>query len=385
MEIVGTLAGGIAHDFNNVLAGVLGTASVLKLKIKNKKIDLDGVQKYIQIISDSGERATSMVQQLLSISKKQETNLTPVDLNNSVKNVVKLCRNSFHKSIRINESYSIDPAKISADENQIEQVILNICLNSSHAMTIMKTENAMMGGNLTITISKFTIDKTFIATHSDPNTKEGDYWKLTIQDDGVGIKKEILPQIFNPFFTTKKKGEGTGLGLSMIYNIIKQHKGLIDVHSEFGLGTTFSIYLPSTSKNLLVEDDEVSTELKDSGLVLIIDDEKIIRDSASDMLLEIGYEVIVATNGREGIEQFNKYKNDIKFILLDMVMPEMSGKEAFIEIKKIKKDTKIILSSGFKQDQKVEDILELGVDGFIQKPYKYETLSEKIIEVLKNS
>ncbi|MCP4136857.1 MAG: response regulator [bacterium] len=384
MDTVGTLAGGIAHDFNNILGGIMGTVSLIMLKLRKKKtIENEKLEEYMELIGNSGERAASMIQQLLSLSRKQELDFSPVDLNNSIKHVMKICRNSFDKSIELNPVCNDNPAITFSDPTQIEQVLLNFCINAAHAMTIMRDEDETWGGKLTLSLENITADKFFCETH--PEAKETDYWALSVKDTGIGIDANTIPKIFNPFFTTKDKGEGTGLGLSMVYNIIKQHNGFIDVYSEVGLGSSFIIYLPVFEEDEKISEVETKKEIPHGeGLILIVDDEEIMRYTAREILKECGYNVILAENGMRGVEVFENNYKEIKAVLLDMVMPKMSGKEAYIRMKEIDPDVRVLLASGFKQDERVEAVLDLGVNGFLQKPYTLAKLAEAINSVTAN-
>jgi len=381
METVGTLAGGLAHDFNNVLSGIVGTTSLIQHIIEKDKNISDRLKNYIDVIDKSGKRAADMVQQLLTLSKKTEISHKPLDLNTALKNVIQICRNTFEKSIEIYTDYSSLPAIIEGDPSQIEQVLLNLSINASHAMTIMREKNDKQGGKLTLSLRKITADKYFCSIH--PEAVAGKYWVVSQSDTGVGIDSKNIHKIFDPFFTTKERERGTGLGLSMVYSIVHQHGGFIDVYSEPGTGSTFNIYLPEFSEEALYE---ISTQEygieKGEGIILVIDDEDIVRLMAENILIECGYEVILAENGREGISIYSSRKNEIKSVLLDMAMPVMSGKEVYLELKKINPEVKVLLASGFRQDDRVQETLALGVNGFIQKPYSITELSKKIKKMM---
>ena len=384
MEMVGTLAGGLAHDFNNLLSAILGSISLIKMKRKyNKNFIYEDFDNYISVIEKSGERATNLVNQLLTISRKQELVFTELDLNYSVKNVIKFTKSSLDKSVSFDFDFG-EPAIIKADPTQMEQVLLNLCVNAAHSMTIMR-QDEKWGGKVFIKIDKFSPDKSFLIEH--PEMKKIDYLRLSIKDQGVGIEEKYLEKIFNPFFTTKDKGKGTGLGLSMVYNIIKQHSGFIYVDSKKGVGTEFKIYFPEINnhyKRKKVEHSKDYEIQKGEGLILIIDDEEILRVTAESILAELGYISILAENGKEGINIYSQKKDEISLILLDMVMPVMSGKETFIKLKKINPNCKIILSSGFKQDERVQEIIKMGVDYFLQKPYDFSGLSTALSNVLNS-
>lgn len=382
METVGNLAGGLAHDFNNVLGGIIGTISLFKYKVaKSKEITRQEIEKYFSTIEEAASRAADLVKHLLSLTRRQELAFTPTDLNNTIKSIVKICKGSFDKSINIETEYYPGRAMSLADPTQIEQSLLNLCINALHAMTIMRKENDKYGGTLNIAIKKVAVDKYFRRLHEE--AAQPDYWDISVSDTGVGMDPKTLTKIFDPFFTTKTEGLGTGLGLSMVYNIIKQHNGFIDVYSQEGFGATFHIYLPILEGEIQGEKIEKKMEIpRGEGLILVVDDEEVMRQTASSILKECGYTVKVAENGEDALQIFEKYKNEIKVVLLDMVMPRMSGQQTYIEMAKIDKNVKVLLVSGFKQDDRVEAILKLGVKGFMQKPYTLAALANKLSQLI---
>jgi PAS domain S-box-containing protein len=383
METVGTLAGGFAHDFNNVLGGIMGALSILESRFQKEDPRMtEGVTEYLEIIKGSSLRAAEMVRQLLTFSHKQEMNVAPLDLNLIVKNVMKICKNSLNKSVSLISSYFESPAMVNADSNQIEQALLNLCINADHAMTTMRTNGAEWGGTLEISLENIEPDHYFRQLH--PEAREGAYWLLSVKDTGIGMDKNIVSKVFNPFFTTKEKGKGTGLGLAMVYNSIKQHDGFIDVYTEEGIGTKFNVYLPVPAEEIIIEKKEErdAETHRGEGLVLVIDDEQIMRTTAKSILEEHGYKVIVAENGKAGIEIFKKHRKEIKAVLLDMAMPGMSGKEVYKKLKNIDFGVKVLLSSGFGHDERVKESLADGVDGFLQKPYSLEKLVDAVYEVI---
>ena len=248
-------------------------------------------------------------------------------------------------------------------------------------MTIMRSEGEKQGGRLTITVKKLDVDHLFCAIH--PEAHPGSYWLISHADTGIGIDRSLIGKIYDPFFTTKEKGTGTGLGLAMVYNIIHQHNGFIDVYSEVGVGSTFNVYLPEYKQlDLLPQPGEEAQVVHGTGVILVIDDEDIVRLIARNILTECGYEVILAEDGREGIDIFRKMHDSISVVLLDMAMPGISGDDVFLELRKTKPDVKVLLSSGFRQDSRVEKVLSLGVSGFIQKPYSIMEMSRKMKEII---
>lgn len=372
MESVGTLAGGIAHDFNNILGGILGTLTLLKRKReKGLPLSEEALFKHLDTVSSTALRAKGIVDQLLTLSRKHALVFIPLDLRHTLENVNQIIQNSFDKSILI-ETQLGESIPVRGDANSLEQVFLNVCINAAHAMTIMRPQQEFWGGTLSIRQDKvFREERTGISA--------GEYWRITLEDTGVGMDQATQKRIFEPFFSTKEKNSGSGLGLSMVYNIVQQHQGFIDITSTLKQGTSVAVYLPvgqeipGSAKFCALETIESG-----EGVILIIDDEELIRDIASDILLECGYEILTAENGQEGIDVFTQHQHQITLVLLDLVMPIMSGRETFYALRKIAPNVKILLSSGFRHDKRVAEVLAAGADGFIQKPYSLYKLTSEI-------
>ncbi len=375
MESVGTLAGGIAHDFNDILAGILGTISLLKLKReKGQTITDETLFKHLDTVTNTALRARDIVNQLLTLSRKHDLQFTSVDLRQVMQQVCQMAENSFDKSIRI--EVQIDSSiPVDADANSLEQVFLNLCINAAHAMTSMRPKGEAWGGTLTVRVEKVSAER---------KTDRRDFWKISINDSGVGMDEATLEQIFVPFFTSKPKGTSSGLGLAMAYNIIKQHQGFIEVQSEPGRGSSFQLYLPvgQNATGDRAEEPVDETLEPGEGLILVVDDEELVRNNADEILTECGYQVLVAKNGEEGVALYQKHYRDIAIVLLDLVMPVMSGKETFAALKTIDPQVRVLLSSGFRQDSRVEEILAAGAVGFIQKPYPLYSLCRTIKQLL---
>lgn len=385
METIGTLAGGLAHDFNNVLGGIVSTLSILQFEVQNnRQINPEKLKKWLNIMDKAGQRAVEMVQQLLTLSRKQDTQFYPMDLKTTLWNVQNIIKNTFDKSINIHMQVPPEKAMAKADATHMEQALLNLCVNAGHAMTIMRSAQEPQGGTLTISLDQVRADADFCKIR--PEAKQIDYWRISVEDTGVGMTPQTIAKIFVPFFTTKEKGKGTGLGLSMVYNIVQQHSGFINIYSEEGQGTTFDVYIPVLHNGEIRETQEKCFELpQGKGIILVVDDEEIMRQAAGAILKKCGYEVLTASDGLQALQIFGKRYQEIACVLLDLVMPQKSGEQVYLEMKKIDSRVKVIMTSGFKQDERVTFALAQGVNAFIQKPYTLEKLSEVIKEVFGRS
>ena len=370
MESIGTLAGGIAHDFNNLLGGILGYVSLMKMRLDPS----DRNYGYVERIEKAGNRAATLTNQLLAFSRKGKYEISAVDINKSIRNVMNILESTLNKNIETSCLLEDDIRPIEADPTQIEQVIMNICVNAANAMP--------HGGKLDIKTEMSLMDEIFCVGH--PGARPGNYVRITLSDTGHGMDKETVSKIFEPFFTTKDKGQGTGLGLSMVYGIVKNHGGYVNVYSEPGKGSIFQLYFPPITGGAVKGKEKISTESPSGGqeTILIVDDEEIIRDMLQDLLEGLGYTVLLAIDGEDALQLYARRHDDIDLVIIDMIMPKMDGKETCIEFRKIDPDVRIILSSGFSQDKVIQDILSACVNGFIQKPFTIPELSKKIREVL---
>ncbi|MCU0844325.1 MAG: PAS domain S-box protein [Spirochaetes bacterium] len=380
MEAVGTLAGGIAHDFNNLLGGIMGSLSLLELMLEDEPIDRrEKIKEFIDTALEASRRAAEMIRRLLAVSSRAEMRMGPVDLNIPLKNVRNICRNSFPKSVRLVFHYSDTPLYVSADISQIEQVFLNLCLNASHAMSIMRPPGESEGGTLTVTLS---------TANGDPPGPGGSNGapraRIRFEDTGVGMDEEVSLRIFEPFYTTKRKENGTGLGLSVAYGIIEQHGGHILMKTKKGQGSTFDVYLPLIEQRAPAgrADGFGNAMVRGTGRILIIDDERAILNVARGILSACGYQVLTASGGEEGIALYSSNGENINAVLLDMSMPGLSGLEILERLFAIDPEVRVLLSSGFAEDERVRTARGRGVRGFIQKPYTAAELSQKISEIL---
>ena len=368
MEAVGTLAGGIAHDFNNLLMGIQGYISLMRLQTAED----DPNDDYLQGIENAVMNAANLTNQLLGFARKGKYTLRRTSLNRIVENSTRMFTRTRKEIVtHLNLQESVWTVKV--DQGQLEQVLINLYLNAWHAMPeggeiFIQTENVYLGPDYC---------KPF-------EVPAGNYVKTSVTDTGFGISKDIIERIFEPFFTTKDVGKGTGLGLASAYGIIKNHSGIIRVYSEIGDGTTFNIYLPASDEKAAEEIKTNSKLLKGKEKILLVDDEENTIQVEELMLKELGYRVVPALSGREAVRLYKENMVSLDLVALDMIMPEMNGKETFDELKRLNPDVKILLVSGYSLNKQIEELMEKGCDGFIQKPFDIVQLSQKLREVLEN-
>ncbi|HOW43840.1 MAG TPA: response regulator [Candidatus Aminicenantes bacterium] len=368
MESIGLLAGGIAHDFNNILGGILGYASWLKTNIQGDHPFF----RPVDTIEKSARRAAELTAQLLAFARGGKYDLRPCSLNGVVGETLRILSGTFDKSIVIETDLDGSLPTVEIDASQIQQVLMNLCVNARDAMP--------GGGRLIIQSSVARLSESD-ARHQ-PDAKPGWFAVLAVSDTGVGMEPAVKGRIFEPFFTTKEKGKGTGLGLSMVYGVVKNHGGFVNVYSEPGQGSTFKIYLPLSGKPEAVESAPERELAGGDEEILVIDDEEAIRQVAADILGSYGYRVSLAADGAEGVALFRKNRRRTQMVLLDMVMPRQGGRETFLQLQEIDPQVRVLFSTGYSQNEKVNEIMALGVRGFIQKPYQVRDLLAKVREVL---
>jgi len=368
MESVGTLAGGIAHDFNNLLGGILGYASLARSKLSEG----NPVFNYLGTIERSATRAAELTAQLLAFARggKYETKL--ININTMVNETLEIISRTFDKSIEIETHLGAALPTVEADAAQIEQIIMNLCINA---------RDAIQGkGKLIIETGTVSLPDSYVKTHS--GLKAGSYVLLSVTDSGIGMTRETRERVFEPFFTTKAEGKGTGLGLSMVYGVAKNHGGHVSVYSEVDEGSTFKIYLPANGKPTTKDISKTERPVGGDELILIVDDEESIRSLATDILEGYGYRVLCAEDGEEAIRIYSDRKDEIHLAILDMIMPRMGGREALLKLKEIDPQIRTILSTGYSQNGKAKDFLTNGFMGFVQKPYRINTLLIEVRRVL---
>ncbi|MFC1514000.1 PAS domain S-box protein [candidate division KSB1 bacterium] len=369
MESIGRMAGGVAHDFNNILVGIMGYAELLKIQFSDPETS-EG--QAAEVILKGAERAADLTTQLLSFSRKGKFNPAPLNINNEILDTMQVSEKIFEKNIEVKYLLDENIHNIEADRHQINQVITNLIINSRDAMP--------KGGEITFKTENIVFDQEFVI--KNPEFKTGKYVKVSISDTGVGMSEEVKNHAFEPFFSTKGESEGTGLGLASVYGIIKNHGGYINLFSSPGEGVTFNIYFPGSEKTAVEEKEEMSF-LNGDATILVVDDEENVRQLAQKILKKMGYKVLIAKDGIEGVSMYQQYKNNIDLVVLDLIMPNMAGKETFDMLKKIDPEVKVLLSSGYSQEGKAVDMIKKGAKGFIQKPFRIKEISKAVSEVLK--
>jgi PAS domain S-box-containing protein len=369
MEVIGHLAGGIAHDFNNILTAIIGYGNLLKMKIPAA----DPLHNYVNQILASSEKAANLTHSLLAFSRKQVINPTPVNINEIVSGMKKILDRIIGEDIEFKVETSDHDLIVKSDKGQIEQVLMNLATNARDAMP--------QGGILTITTEEAEIDERFVQTHQYGNV--GRYAVVSVTDTGVGMDKTTQEHLFEPFYTTKEVGKGTGLGLAMVYGTIKQHDGFINVYSESGTGTTLKIYMPLAESHKQLTGKKASTAIiSGNETLLLVEDDATVRKVTKTLLEELGYSVIEATDGEYAVKLFQENRERVQLVVSDMIMPKLSGKDVHEELKKIKPDIKILFISGYTADILKQKGIENEKINFISKPLRADVLSRKIREVL---
>lgn len=373
MEAIGTLAGGIAHDFNNILQAIIGYTQILLLG--KGKSDPDFSK--LEAIELSAQRATDLTQRLLIFSRKVESRLKPIDLNQNIVQVVSMLERTIPKMIKIDIKLEEGIHIINADPVQIEQVLMNLGVNARDAMP--------EGGTLSFETSNVYIDDD--RSKKNVDCKPGDYLLLKVSDTGEGIDPKYLDRVFEPFFTTKETGKGTGLGLAVVYGIVKNHHGFIQCESRRGRGTSFKIYFPIiTYIPKSREEKKVKVPIKGGNeTILLVDDEEPIRDSGRQVLSSFGYKVITAEDGEKAIGIYEHEKKKVDLIILDLIMPGMGGRRCLEKLMQIDPEAKVVIASGYSIDENTKGIIEDLARGFISKPYDMQQVLYVVREVLERN
>jgi signal transduction histidine kinase/ActR/RegA family two-component response regulator len=370
MEAMGTLAGGIAHDFNNILTAILGYSELAMTRISPS----DPVARDLQYIANAGERAKDLVQQILAFSRQAPHERKPFQPHLVVKEVLNLLRASLPSTIEIREDLPSECGTLLADPTQLHQILMNLCTNAYHAMR-------ETGGVLGVSLARITIGEEDRASGSD--LTPGDYVVIGVSDTGCGMAQKDLVHIFEPYFSTKNKREGTGLGLSVVHGIVKSYQGHIAVSSEVGRGTSFHVYLPMIAKGPS-QDEEVSSAIVPNGTerLLVVDDEEVISTLLQRLLQSLGYQVTISCNSLEALTLIDQDPMAFDLLLTDMTMPQLTGFELARKVLAIRPELPIILCTGFSETINKEQAQALGIRAYLMKPVSLQELGQTVRRVL---
>jgi PAS domain S-box-containing protein len=375
MEAIGTLTGGVAHDFNNLLTAILGNT-----QLALRKLELGSpLQIPLIEVEKAGNRAAALTRQLLAFSRRQHLERRNINVNDAINEILRLLERIIGEDVKVTTKFSADLSAVFADRAQIEQVIMNLSVNARDAMPL--------GGDLGIETSNIELDEYYCRQY--PDFRPGRYVQIKISDSGCGIDEEIQARIFEPFFTTKGVDQGTGLGLSMVYGIIKQHDGQINVYSELDQGTTFKIFLPAVDLEVEREKDAFQPLLP-GGMetVLVAEDEEALRNLSLDILETLGYKVIIVENGTLAVETFIENRENINLLLFDVIMPSMGGVEAYERIRALGSTVPVVFMTGYSSEMTYKRIeqhstqFDRAIISVLQKPYSFDGLGRVIRESL---
>ncbi len=370
LQAIGQLAGGVAHDFNNQLTGIIGFADLLRYELQGNY----RLSHYVDNILTAARHSADLTRQLLAFARKGKYLSVEVDVHRTITEVISLLQHSIDKRIVLQQIFKADPSLVNGDPAQIQNAILNLALNARDAMP--------KGGSLIFETKTVDLDGEFCSMKTDLITP-GKYIEISVTDTGTGMTEDIQERIFEPFFTTKEVGKGTGMGLAAVYGTVKNHRGLIDVYSRIGRGTTIKVYLPVATSASETGSEDVSESVSFDGKlnILIVDDEDIVCMIAREMLEVKGHSVSVCKDGNEAVELYRKNWKDIELVILDMVMPQMNGADTFRSLRDINPDVKVLLSSGYSITGEAQNLIDQGAKGFIQKPFTFEELTKSIAEI----
>jgi len=366
MEAIGQLASGVAHDFNNMLGGILLAADQLELELSGQN------QELVQVIKSAGEQAGRLTRQLLDFSRKGSIKSSAIDIHKVIRQTRDMLVQILDRSIELKIQTKATRTQVLGDDNLVMNSLINLSINAAQAMSGK--------GPITFQTEDVWLDETY-CSQSGKNLHPGHYISIKVSDRGIGMDQETLNRIFEPFFTSKEKGKGTGLGLPLVKNMVERHNGCIKVESQPGKGTTFTLILPTVKNAASGETIEESQSLGGHETLLVVDDEELILVSARVMFHDLGYEVLTARNGSEALRILKKKKVDL--IITDMIMPGMSGRQLFDELEKNYPRIPVILTSGFSQEQDISAMKEKGLKAFIQKPYTRREISTVLRDILE--
>lgn len=373
MESLGTLAGGIAHDFNNMLAIINGYTEICLSRLATTGTE-DNLRRYLREVHSAAQRAIGLVHRILTFSRKTEVRVAPLSLNKLLRELGSLLAETFPRTIVFDFDLDDSMPSLAADQNQLQQVIMNLCVNARDAMP--------KGGTLTLT-TRLIEGTRLTRLGSDPQQT---YACLRVSDTGVGIPPQVRARIFEPFYTTKQDSGGTGLGLAVVYGIVTNHKGLLDVESQIGKGSSFSIYLPVVATEGAQDNASATKRMSElprgTESILVVEDEASLRNLLVNVLEPSGYRVLCARDGREALEYFENRELEIDAILLDLNMPEMHGLEVYKELQRFRPRTKVLVVSGNISKEVKTEMLKLGQHEFLEKPYRIDEVCRRLRAML---
>ncbi|MDC0603565.1 ATP-binding protein [Aliiglaciecola sp.] len=373
MEAIGQLSGGVAHDFNNQIGSIMGFAELIA-----HSNDIQTTREYARSILSCAEHSSDLTKQLLNFSRKEDLKLEPIDIHLQIQEVFALLNCSSNKKVRFEIVLDAQHSFVLADKSMVQNAVLNLCLNAIDAV----------GESGSVTIASTNIDTQDIESHLGIKAKAAPYLLVEVIDNGCGIPEENLPKLFEPFFTSKEFGEGTGLGLSTVYAAVEQLKGRLLVESDLGIGSRFKMYLPSYDEKQLADvqnQEQVEADNKQSFTILVVDDESMIREMCAQLLTHLGHQVHIASGGDEAIKLYAVHQDDIDLVILDQMMPNKTGEEVLVELKAIKPQIRTTISSGNLTDAGVESLTRLGVSAVLDKPYRLAQLDNCIKETMCDS
>jgi len=371
MESIGRLAGGVAHDFNNLLSGIVGYTELLNISVQ----DNDECRTYLKGIFEASERARELVHQLLTFSRRQPREIKPVNVHTVIGYVTSLLQHTLDRKITISRHCNASMSTVMGDRSQIQNALLNLGINSRDAMP--------SGGSLTLATRNVHLSQADCDRFPYP-INPGNFIEVFVTDTGIGMDRDTMAHIFEPFFTTKGQNGGTGLGLAAVYGTIKDHGGYIDVSSKPSQGTIFKLGIPVLESGELEEETfTVATDISGQGCILVVDDEPLVLNTMEAILRSLGYETLRAVNGREALTVFSSHAGKIDLVILDMIMPELNGEQTYRELIKIKPEVRVIISSGYLQEHNISDLMELGILGVLQKPFRKNELAKQVSSILR--
>jgi PAS domain S-box-containing protein len=372
LESLGVLAGGIAHDFNNLLMAIIGNTELALMDISHA----NPARKAVMEIETVSRRAAELCRQMLAYSGKGKFVVEPISLNDVISEIGHMLSVSIPKNVVLHYNLSKNLPAVEADVSQMRQVLMNLVINAAEAI-------GEKDGLITVSTSTTYCDHTYFQkTNINENLPDGDYVGIEVADNGEGMNAETIARIFDPFFTTKFTGRG--LGLAAVMGIVRGHHGALKVYSEVGKGTTFKVLLPASRKDAITYETESVLESPwiGSGTILLVDDEEVLLTVTSKMLARLGFEVMLAHDGVEGLEIYRENMDAITCVIMDLTMPNMNGEECFRELRRLNHEVRVILCSGFNEQEATQRFVGKGLAGFIQKPYRFSTLSAKLREIL---